>query len=136
VKASTVINEARVRGVSIYVIHIPLFAPRGGRLGPRPTTKGFRDLAQRTGGRYFMAGDRTTALEPQAKYDLTPILQAIEEDLQGQYVLGYYATDDTRGVQLHLFDVALTLPDKRKLRVNAVHGGYTLKPQNHDSTKY
>ena len=40
-----VIDKARLRGVSFYVIHFPLFSPRDGRLAPRPATKGFRDIS-------------------------------------------------------------------------------------------
>jgi hypothetical protein len=50
---ASVINDALLRGVSIYVIHIPLYTPREGRLVARRPAKGFRELAEQTGGHYF-----------------------------------------------------------------------------------
>jgi Ca-activated chloride channel family protein len=123
-----VINLARERGVSIYAIQIPLFAPRDGRLAPRPATKGFRELAEETGGRYFMAGDAKAALAAQPSYDLAPIFQAIEEDLQGQYVLGYYQGEETQATgRSHRLALNLTSKDKRKLRVKLLRDAYNLK---------
>jgi VWFA-related protein len=86
---ASVINDALLRGVSIYVIHIPLYTPREGRLVARRPAKGFRELAEQTGGHYFQLGDARDALDPRAAYDLEPIFRAITEDLQSQYVLGY-----------------------------------------------
>ena len=64
--------------VSFYVIQLPLFTPSDGRLVPRPAAKGFRDLAEKTGGRYFVAGTSASALIPDAKVDLMPVFAAIE----------------------------------------------------------
>jgi hypothetical protein len=84
-KASSVIQAAIEKRVSFYVIHLPLFAPRDGRLSVRSPAKGFRDLAEKTGGKYFLAGDLSSALLPQAvSVNLAPIFQAIEEDLKSQ----------------------------------------------------
>jgi VWFA-related protein len=116
-KAATVINSARADGITLYVIHFPLFAPTEGRLAVRPTAKGFRDLAEKTGGRYFMAGDIKSALEPNAHYDLAPVFKAIEEDLASQYLLGFYPDAAVSDVRVHRIAVEL----KKKPR------GYRLK---------
>lgn len=126
-RASTVIREARALNVSIYIIHLPLYAPRDGRLAVRPPAQGFRDLAEKTGGRYFLVGDAKSALDPQATFDLAPVFQAIEEDLQGQYVLGYYPDDALRSTDLHRIEISLTPRHGRKLRVRALREEYNLK---------
>jgi VWFA-related protein len=128
VRSTDVINEARVGGVSIYVIHLPLYTPSDGRLVPRPAAKGFRELALKTGGRYFMVGDAKSALDSQTAPDLTPVFRAIEEDLQGQYVLGYYTDDATREASLHRIEINLTQRNERRLRVQSLRDGYNLKP--------
>jgi Ca-activated chloride channel family protein len=127
-RALTVINTARLLNVSIYVIHLPLYAPRDGRLMVRPASKGFRELAEQTGGRYFLIGDAKSALDPQATPDLAPVFQAIEEDLQGQYVLGYYPDDAARNTNIHHLEINLTPRTGRKLKVRALREGYNLKP--------
>ena len=126
-RASTVISYAQELNVSIYVIHLPLYAPRDGRLAVRPPAKGFRDLALKTGGRYFLAGDPKSALDPQATFDLAPVFSAIEEDLQGQYVLGYYPADAARSPGLHRIEISLTKRNQQKLRVHALREEYNLK---------
>jgi len=122
-----VIDAARLRGVSFYVIHFPLFSPRDGALAPRPPSKGFRELAEQTGGYYFRIGDARSALNPRARYDLTPVFQAIEKDLRGQYVLGFYPGDAARNGQIHLVTASLA-NRRRKLRVNQLRASYDLKP--------
>ncbi|MDT4896202.1 MAG: Ca-activated chloride channel [Acidobacteriota bacterium] len=128
VRASTVISEASALNVSIYVIHLPLYEPRDGRLMVRPASKGLRDLAEKTGGRYFLIGDAKSALDPQATPDLAPVFQAIEEDLQGQYVLGYYPDDAARVTDVHRLEINLMPRSGRKLRVRALREEYNLKP--------
>jgi VWFA-related protein len=123
---ASVINDARLRGVSIYVIHFPLFTPRDGRLVARRPTKGFRELADQTGGHYFQLGDARDALNPRAAYDLAPIFRAITEDLQSQYVLGYYLDADARAHNDHRLEVSLT-PAHKRLRVQILRGNYNLK---------
>jgi Ca-activated chloride channel family protein len=125
--ARAVIDQARALGVSFYVIHLPLFAPRDGRIMARPASKGFRELAEQTGGRYFMVGDAKSALDPSAGYDLAPVFKAIEEDLQSQYVLGYYPGAAARDASFHRIEISLTSRDNRKLRVRSLREGYILK---------
>jgi Ca-activated chloride channel family protein len=124
--ATEVINQARVGAISFYVIHFPLFTPSDGRLVPRSPAKGFRDLAEKTGGRYFMVGDAKSALDPNARYDLTSVFKAIEEDLASQYVLGFYAGDAGHDGRVHRVDVQLAR-NNRRLRVKTLRDEYTLK---------
>jgi Ca-activated chloride channel homolog len=105
-RADSVIDAALERRVSFYVIHLPLFTPRDGRLAVRPASKGFRDLAEKTGGKYFLVGDVKSALQPRAN-DLTPIFQAIEDDLKSQYLLGFYIAESSRDNRKHVFSVSL-----------------------------
>ena len=104
--ADYVINAALERRVSFYVIHLPLFEPRDGRLQVRSPSKGFKDLAEKTGGKYFLVGDAKSALMPREN-DLTPIFQAIEEDLKSQYLLGFYISESSRDNRKHVFSVSM-----------------------------
>jgi Ca-activated chloride channel family protein len=104
--ADSVIDAALDRRVSFYVIHLPLFEPRNGHLAVRPPSKGFRDLAEKTGGKYFLVGDVKSALNP-APPDLGPIFQAIEEDLKSQYLLGFYIAESSRDNRKHVFSVSM-----------------------------
>ena len=106
ISADSVINSALERHVSFYVIHLPLFEPRDGRLEVRRPSKGFRELAEKTGGKYFLVGDTKSALAPKPN-DLTPIFQAIEEDLKSQYLLGFYISESSRDNRKHVFSVTL-----------------------------
>ena len=124
---SAVVEAARVHGVSFYVIHFPLFSPREGRLEPRPPSKGFRELAGQTGGRYFRIGDVQSALSPHQHYDLTRVFQAIEDDLRGQYVAGFYPRDAARDGQTHSVTVRLS-NRKKGLKLNQLRITYNLKP--------
>lgn len=110
IKASQVIHEAVEKHVSFYLIHLPLFEPREGKLAVRQPAKGFRDLAEKTGGKYFLAGDPGSALEPAKNIDLTPVFQAIEEDLKSQYLLGFYIAETARDGRRHEFSVSLVAP--------------------------
>jgi Ca-activated chloride channel family protein len=101
-----VIDEANEKRVSFYMIHLPLFEPRDGKLAVRGPTKGFRELAEKTGGKYFLAGDAKSALSPR-DVDLTPIFQTIEEDLKSQYLLGFYISESARDNRKHVFSVSL-----------------------------
>ncbi len=104
--ADSVINAAQEKRVSFYVIHLPLFEPRDGRLSVRRPTKGFKELAEKTGGKYFLVGDAQSALAPKQN-DLTPIFQAIEEDLKSQYLLGFYISESSRDNRKHVFSVSM-----------------------------
>jgi Ca-activated chloride channel homolog len=108
VKARSVIEAAMRNHVSFYVIHLPLFEPRDGRLAVRSPAKGFRELAEKTDGKYFLVGDARTALATGANkrnIDLTPIFQAIEDDLRSQYLLGFYAGEGARDSRSHRFEI-------------------------------
>ena len=109
-KATAAIQAALKSHVSFYVIHLPLFAPLDGRLAVRSPAKGFRDLAEKTGGKYFLVGNAEAALTPQADKahnDLTPIFRAIEDDLRSQYLLGWYAGEGSRDGRNHSFTITL-----------------------------
>lgn len=125
--AAEAIEEARAAGVSFYVIHIPLFEPREGRLAARTPSKGFRDLAEKTGGKLFVVGDARKSLDPHAEYDLRPIFQSIADDLLGQYVIGYSASAAPQQTGLHRVEVRLSSSDKRKLRVRQLREVYESK---------
>lgn len=104
--AESVIDAAWKRRISFYVIHLPLFEPRDGRLEVRRPSKGFKELAEKTGGKYFLVGDAKSALIPREN-DLTPIFQAIEEDLKSQYLLGFYISESSRDNRKHVFSVSM-----------------------------
>jgi hypothetical protein len=82
--AQQVIAAANRMNVSFYVIQLPLFTPGDGRMVPRPAAKGFRDLAEKTGGRYFVAGTAASPLAPSTPVDLTRVFAANSEPLQSQ----------------------------------------------------
>jgi Ca-activated chloride channel family protein len=121
-----VVAAANHMNVSFYVIQLPLFTPSDGHLVPRPASRGFRDLAEKTGGRFFVAGTSASALAPSTPVDLSPVFAVIEEDLRSQYVLGFYPGEKSRDGQQHRADV---LVSDRKLRVNQLRRTYTLKPE-------
>ena len=123
-RADVVINDARSAGISFYVIHIPLFEPGDGRLVARRPSKGFRELATKTGGQFFVVGDARSSLDPRAEHDLRPIFQAIADDLAGQYVLGYHASAAATQAGLHRVEVRLKNADRRKLRVRQLRDVY------------
>ncbi|HEV2765440.1 MAG TPA: VWA domain-containing protein [Pyrinomonadaceae bacterium] len=128
-RPAEVVREARDAGVSFYVIHLPLYAPRDGRLAPRTPSKGFRDLAQQTGGQFFTVGDASASLDPRAPLDLAPVFQSIAEDLRGQYVLGFHAPPATPGEPMRPRRLAVNLtPNRpRKLRLRALRDSYQLR---------
>lgn len=108
-KAGPIIQAAFQKQISFYVIHLPLFEPRDGRLAVRSPAKGFRELAEKTGGKYFLVGNASAALALQANktIDLSPVFQAIEEDLRSQYLLGFYAGEGSRDGRNHRFTIGL-----------------------------
>ena len=106
-KADAVIKIANQKHVSLYVIHLPLFAPADGHLAVRPPAKGFRELAEKTGGKYFLVNTGPAVSSDVASANLTPVFKAIEDDLKGQYLLGFYAGDAARDGRRHQFEVSL-----------------------------
>lgn len=106
-KPGSVIDTALNNRVSFYVIHLPLFEPRDGRLAVRAPAKGFRDLAEKTGGKYFLVGNVKSALAPAKDIDLAAIFQAIEEDLKSQYLLGFYLGELANDGRKHRFSLGL-----------------------------
>jgi Ca-activated chloride channel family protein len=125
-KAEAVIKAARASAVSFYVIHLLSFTVSDGRLVARSASKGFRQLAEQTGGSYFKVGDPKSALDPRAEYDLRPIFRAIEEDLRAQYVLGYYPGESARDNRSHRIEINLASRN-RKLLVRSLRDTYNLK---------
>lgn len=126
-RATAVVAAARERGVSIYVIHLPVYGLRGDRVGVRRPARGFRELAHETSGRYFLLGDERQALRPNPTYDLAPVFAAVADDLQTQYVIGLYADPSLRDGREHTLSVSLT-PRKPKLLVFALRDKFILKP--------
>ncbi len=122
IKANRVIRSAVEKHVSFYVIHLPLFEPRGERLAVRRPTKGFRELAEKSGGQYFLAGDPNAALAPPKSVDLTPVFEAIEADLKSQYLLGFYIAQNARDGRRHEFSLSL-IPENLEYSVRAL--GYS-----------
>src|SRR5205085_12165216 len=127
VRPAAVISEANARGVTFYVIHLPLYTPAGNDLIVRRPARGFRDLGERTGGQYFLIADKHTALDPRAPVNLAPVFKTIAADLQSQYVLGLYPPPGARTGQ-HRLDISLNANVARKLRVRQLREGYNLKP--------
>jgi len=123
--AQTVIAAANRMNVSFYVIQLPLFSPSDGRLVARPAAKGFRDLAEKTGGKYFVAGTSASALAPNSPVDLAPVFAAIEEDLRSQYVIGFYPGEASRDGKPHRPAISAA---NRKLKVHQLRTSYSLKP--------
>src|SRR6266516_725106 len=124
-KASEVIERARRDAVTFYIVHFPIFTPQDGHLAPRRAISGFRDLAEKTGGRYFLIGDAKSVLAAHSERDLSPVFKAIEEDLAGQYLLGFYPDDFPRHVGKHSIQVNL-VKHLRNYRVKTLREEYTL----------
>ncbi len=110
-KASSVIAAAQANNISFYTIQIPLFEPRDGRLAVRGPSAGFRDLADKTGGKYFLTANAKAALDTQKQTDLAPVFSAIEEDLKSQYVIGFYVGDKARDDRTHKISITLKRPN-------------------------
>ena len=106
-KAGEVIKTAIKDRVSFYVIHIPLFTPSDGRLIVRPPANGFRDLAEKTGGKYLLARDARSALAPETSIDLAPMFKAIEDDLKSQFLLGFYLSEAANDGRRHEFSLSV-----------------------------
>jgi VWFA-related protein len=131
-KVSSVIETAVKDRVSFYVIHIPLFTPGDGRLIVRRPASGFRDLAEKTGGKYFLVRDARSALAPQTDIDLAPVFQAIEDDLKSQFLLGFYLNETANDGRRHEF--SLSLPANVEYQVSGrgyerKHGFFVARPR-------
>lgn len=107
VKPAAVIEEALKNQVTFYVIHLPLFAPRDGRLKVRTPARGFRELAEKTGGKYFLVGNTASPLASQANIDLSAVFKAIEDDLKSQYLLGFYTKETSNNGRMHRLVIGL-----------------------------
>jgi Ca-activated chloride channel family protein len=107
VKPATVIAAALKSQTTFYVIHLPLFSPQDGQLKVRAPAKGFRQLAEKTGGKYFLVGNTATPLASQANIDLSPVFRAIEEDLKSQYLLGFYSKETSNDGRRHRLVIGL-----------------------------
>jgi len=105
-KPSAVIEAARQQRASFYVIHVPLFEPREGRLAVRSPAKGFRDLAEKTGGKYFLVN--AAPLNTTGPVDLAPIFQTIEDDLKSQFLIGVYLNEKANDGKRHI--ISLSVP--------------------------
>ncbi len=107
VKPAAVIEAAFKNQVTFYVIHLPLFTPSDGRLKVRTPAKGFREVAEKTGGKYFLVGNTASPLASQANLDLSPVFKAIEEDLKSQYLLGFYTKETSNDGRMHRLVIGL-----------------------------
>jgi VWFA-related protein len=107
VKPNAVIEAALKAQVTFYVIHLPLFTPSGGRLKVRTPAKGFRELAEKTGGKYLLAGNTASPLASQSNVDLSAVFRAIEEDLMSQYLLGFYTKEAANDGRRHRLVIGL-----------------------------
>jgi Ca-activated chloride channel family protein len=105
-KPSKVIEAAREKRVSFYLIHLPLFEPRDNRLVVRRPSKGFADLAVKTGGVYLYPGE--TTFNMQKTINLEVLFQAIENDLKSQYLIGFYLGERAHDGKQH--NLSLSLP--------------------------
>lgn len=120
-KPDAVIETARANRVSFYVIQLPLLEPRDGRLAIRSASKGFRELAEKTGGRYILVGDVSAALNRREDVNLSPVFEAIENDLRSQYLLGFYLNENANDGIKHRF--ALAVPNGIEYQV--IGSGYS-----------
>ena len=126
VKGSEVIEHARLDGVSFYVIHFPVYTPRGDHLAPRAPARDFRNLASKTGGQYFVAIDAASVLAVRSEPDLAPIFKAIEEDLAGQYLIGFYPDDAFRDGRPHKIELS-SIKDGRERRINNLRHEFSVQ---------
>jgi VWFA-related protein len=104
-KPSAIIEAALRKRISFYVIHLPLYAPREGRLSVRSPARGFKELAEKTNGKYFLVN--SPPLSQIRTIDLKPTFQAIEDDLRNQYLLGFYLAETANDGRKHRFSLSL-----------------------------
>lgn len=115
---------AQEHGIAVYSILIPIYSPYGDRLVARRPVKGFRELAEETGGKFFQVGTVEAALNPSATIDLGPIFTAIVEDVRHQYYLGFYPPENNQP-GFHRLDVRVT---KKHTKVELKRRGYIARP--------
>ncbi len=85
-------------------------------------------MARQTGGSFFTVGDAKSSLNPHATYNLESVFKAIAEDIQGQYMIGYYLKLTERDERGRRIEVSLASSQHtRKLRVRTLRDGYTLR---------
>lgn len=104
-KASAVIDAARDKQVSFYVIHLRQYEVRDGRVVQRRPSKGFTDLGPRTGGGYFYPDGG--AFDARETLDLRPIFELIESDLRSQHMVGFYLNEKANDGRRHSFSLSL-----------------------------
>lgn len=104
---------AQEHGIAVYSILIPIYSPYGDRLVARRPVKGFRELAEETGGKFFQVGTVEQGLNPGAKLDLGPIFEALLQDVRHQYDLGFYPPDNNPP-GIHRLDVRV---DRKGVKV-------------------
>ena len=68
--------------------------------------KALKNLRRRLAGNIFSSATRSQRSLPKPT-DLTPIFQAIEEDLKSQYLLGFYIAEISRDNRKHVFSVSM-----------------------------
>jgi Ca-activated chloride channel family protein len=109
-RVASIVSSAQDANISFYMIQVPLFEPRDGHLAIRGPSKGFKELAERTGGKYFLTADVSTALLPSQHQDLSRIFTAIEEDLRSQYLVGFYVGEKGRDDRTHKISITIKSP--------------------------
>ncbi|MBI3951890.1 MAG: VWA domain-containing protein [Acidobacteria bacterium] len=114
---------AQEQGIAVYSILIPIYSPYGDRLVARRPTKGFIEIAEETGGKFFQVGTLEDALNPRAKLDLGPVFEAIVEDLRHQYYLGFYPPEDNHP-GFHRIEVRVA---RKNMKLELRRRGYTIR---------
>jgi Ca-activated chloride channel family protein len=117
IKWAEVVRHAQEAGATIYAIQIGLFSPAEGGLRMRPATKGFKEMAERTGGSLLVVGDKSTALVPSYNPNLAGLFAEIERDLRSQVVIGFYPPEALRDGAKHSITVKLTGDSSRKQHI-------------------
>jgi Ca-activated chloride channel family protein len=117
------VRLAQEQGIAVYSILIPIYAPYGDRLVVRRPTKGFAEIAEETGGKFFQVGTVEQALNPSAQLDLGPVFEAIVEDLRHQYYLGFYPPEN-HAPGFHRLDVRV---DRKNVKLELRRRGYVVR---------
>ena len=107
IQPKAVIEAARQKRVSFYVICIGQYTIRDGRVVQRRPTKGFMDLADSTGGWWIYNADAGPLEEPK-HVAVSRIFEALEQDIRSQYLIGFYLNEKAHDGKFH--EVSLSLP--------------------------